>query len=315
MEDVLLRNAHYRTNSRLRYKKRVTAERGKGRLAETVIRQSAISIILLLLIFFVKAVDMPLTNSITEKLKWVAVNNIDIEKIFSTIEDIIDSITDFKLPFVSNDAAADKGFESQDYTDTSDSTAESPGIDAMDLSYLQAWGIVIPDGAISIPNSSEVASSVVLPVATPAATPAATPKSVAAAATQPEYIAPVTGPVVSCFGNRMHPILKKVEFHSGIDIDVPAGTPIKAFLSGKVISAGWENGYGYCVRLEHSGGLRSVYAHCSKILVKKGQYVDKGVTIANVGSTGLSTGPHLHFEIWKDGKVADPLTYIKLKMI
>ncbi len=340
----MVRNAHYRTNSRPRYKKRTTAERSKGRLAETVIRQSAISIILLLLVFFVKTVDMPLTNTLLDKLKWVAFNNVEIDKIFSTIDEIIDSITRFKLPFTSGNAvAADKGFESQDYTNADDD--ESPGMNAMDgmdargLAYLRAWGIMIPESATGIPNSSQAASSAVLPVATPvassvassaamlvatpvstpaatpAATPVATPKSVAAAAVKPDCIAPVTGLVVSCFGNRMHPILKKMEFHSGIDIDVPTGTPIKAFLSGKVISAGWENGYGYCVRLEHSGGLNSVYAHCSKVLVKKGQQVDKGATIANVGSTGLSTGPHLHFEIRKGEKAVDPLSYINLKKV
>lgn len=123
-----------------------------------------------------------------------------------------------------------------------------------------------------------------------------------------KLIKPVNGPYGSGFGMRMHPILKYRRMHNGVDIAAPHGARIWAAGSGKVIFAGYRSGYGNYVMIDHGGGLATVYAHCSRIGVKVGQYVQQGQTIAWVGSTGLSTGPHLHWEVRVNGKPVNPLS-------
>ncbi len=117
---------------------------------------------------------------------------------------------------------------------------------------------------------------------------------------------PVKGPIVSKFGMRIHPIYNQWLFHSGADIDAPTGTPIKAVADGIVIYAGWLGSYGIVVFLQHGGNITTVYAHMQYFIVEVNQYVKQGDIIGYVDNTGLSTGPHLHFEIRIDGKPVDP---------
>jgi murein DD-endopeptidase MepM/ murein hydrolase activator NlpD len=112
------------------------------------------------------------------------------------------------------------------------------------------------------------------------------------------------------FGMKFHPILKKWKQHNGIDIGAKRGASIIAANTGTVIYSGWRGGYGYCLIIDHGGGIATLYAHCSKLLVQKGQGVEKGQTIAKIGSTGQSTGPHLHFEVREEGSPVDPLLYV-----
>ncbi|MBN2204380.1 MAG: peptidoglycan DD-metalloendopeptidase family protein [Thermoleophilia bacterium] len=121
---------------------------------------------------------------------------------------------------------------------------------------------------------------------------------------------PCSGTVVSDFGWRTHPILGIELFHTGIDIAAPYGTPIKAAASGKVTMAAWYGGYGNCTIIDHGDGLSTLYAHESSFKVGTGQSVSQGQLIGYVGSTGLSTGPHLHFETRVNGEPVDPMRYL-----
>lgn len=115
----------------------------------------------------------------------------------------------------------------------------------------------------------------------------------------------------SYFGNRIHPILKVPKLHTGIDIKVPAGKDVVAAGNGKVVTSGTLGGYGKTVIIDHGGGIMTLYAHNSKLLVSEGSNVTKGQKIALVGSTGVSTGPHVHFEVRKNGQYVDPIPYVR----
>lgn len=121
---------------------------------------------------------------------------------------------------------------------------------------------------------------------------------------------PVNGPVTSPFGWRIHPIFGTKKLHTGIDIGVGYGTPIKAASYGTVILAQRYGGYGNATVVDHGGGLSTLYAHQSKIIVKVGQKVDLGQVIGYVGCTGYCTGPHLHFETRENGTPVDPMKYL-----
>jgi len=123
---------------------------------------------------------------------------------------------------------------------------------------------------------------------------------------------PTDGGVVSShYGGRMDPIAGGGEWHSGLDIAVDYGTPVYASAMGTVETAGWNGGYGQYVRINHSGGYETAYGHRSGIVVEPGQSVRKGEIIGFVGSTGYSTGPHVHFEIMVDGQTIDPEYMLK----
>jgi murein DD-endopeptidase MepM/ murein hydrolase activator NlpD len=117
---------------------------------------------------------------------------------------------------------------------------------------------------------------------------------------------PVPGTVSSNFGMRRHPILGYSRMHKGMDFRAGYGTPILAATDGRVVRAGWSGGYGKQVRLNHAGNLATSYSHMSRIIAQPGQFVRQGQVIGYVGSTGLSTGPHLHYELYRSGRPINP---------
>ena len=126
------------------------------------------------------------------------------------------------------------------------------------------------------------------------------------------FIRPVEGQVTSPFGERAHAMGGGgAQFHAGIDISVPTGTPVRAAQEGTVVFAGYNGAYGKVVKLDHPHGFSTLYAHSSRLLVHVGQSIKAGQVICLSGSTGRSTGPHLHFEVHKDGWPVDPVRYLE----
>jgi murein DD-endopeptidase MepM/ murein hydrolase activator NlpD len=135
----------------------------------------------------------------------------------------------------------------------------------------------------------------------------------AAAADKPAPVSygmawPVAGRITSYFGYRYHPILHFSRFHAGVDFGASWGSPIVAAADGQVVRAGWAGGYGRQVRIAHGGGLVTSYSHMSQIAAEPGSFVHAGQVIGYVGSSGLSTGPHLHYEVRRDGVAVNPLS-------
>jgi len=120
---------------------------------------------------------------------------------------------------------------------------------------------------------------------------------------------PSTTYITSPFGTRFHPVQKRNKTHTGIDIGAGHGASIVAAEAGTVLRAGWNSGYGNYVVIDHGGGVQTLYGHCSALMVQSGQSVSRGQKIALVGSTGVSTGPHLHFEVLINGSYTDPMGY------
>ena len=122
---------------------------------------------------------------------------------------------------------------------------------------------------------------------------------------------PVKGRITSGYGKREDPIRDVQLFHSGLDISASPGSPIRATADGVISYSAWKHNSGYLVVIEHGCGFSTIYAHNKKNLVKVGQRIKRGEVIAYVGSTGKSTGPHVHYEVWRDGKNVNPQHYLK----
>jgi murein DD-endopeptidase MepM/ murein hydrolase activator NlpD len=116
-----------------------------------------------------------------------------------------------------------------------------------------------------------------------------------------------TARITSVFGRRRHPVTGMQRFHSGIDLDGRTGDPVYAAGAGKIVFSGEQSGYGRLIIIDHGRGLTTYYGHCSRLLRTRGEIVNRGAIIAQIGNTGQSTGSHLHFETRKHGRQFDPL--------
>jgi len=121
---------------------------------------------------------------------------------------------------------------------------------------------------------------------------------------------PAEGRLSSSYGYRNHPVHEERKFHTGVDISVPSGSAVKATANGIISFAGWTENSGIVVVAEHGHGFRTAYAHNRKALVRVGQRIARGDAIAMSGSTGVSTGPHVHYEIWRNGRPTDPVGFL-----
>lgn len=122
---------------------------------------------------------------------------------------------------------------------------------------------------------------------------------------------PVEGKITSGYGNRRHPVSGRSDFHNGVDMAAPHGTRIRAAASGTVSFAGWMGGYGRVVIIDHGNNYETLYAHNSQVLVNEGQRVNRGSSIARIGTSGVATGPHVHFEIHQNGSHQNPMNFLR----
>lgn len=180
-----------------------------------------------------------------------------------------------------------------------------PGQTLADIA--QSYGVA--ESAIALANGlvGEPQAGVRILVPSPSVIPQATAVALGRGA---RFSWPARGVVSSPYGPRIHPVYRVPSFHAGIDIAIPEGTRVYAAAAGRVITAGWEGGFGFLVVLDHGDGYTTYYGHLSQPLVAVGQFVEMGQTIALSGNTGLSTGPHLHFETRHDGVALDPLLFL-----
>ena len=127
-----------------------------------------------------------------------------------------------------------------------------------------------------------------------------------------DYTTPVAGALSSPFGYREHPVEGEDKFHYGLDIAADTGTSIACFADGEVLAVGESSSYGKYLIVDHTGEYSTLYAHCSSICVQSGDTVEQGQTIAQVGETGIATGPHLHFELHRKNTYLNPIYYVSL---
>ncbi|MEG2175227.1 MAG: M23 family metallopeptidase [Oscillibacter sp.] len=125
-----------------------------------------------------------------------------------------------------------------------------------------------------------------------------------------DYCTPVFGVLSSGFGYREHPVEGEERFHYGVDLAADPGTDIACFADGRVTAVGESSSYGKYLIVEHAGGYATLYAHCSRVMASSGTQVDQGEKIAEVGETGMATGPHLHFELHRDNTYLNPIYYV-----
>ncbi len=159
-------------------------------------------------------------------------------------------------------------------------------------------GTLVKANNVSNPDDLQVGQVLMLPSRTSIS------RGMAVTGAASGFAWPITGPITSRFGWR------NGELHTGIDIAADKGAEITASKAGTVVYAGWANGYGLALKLDHGDGYETLYAHTSKLLVSLGDQVYAGRVIAKVGSTGNSTGPHLHFEVRRDGTAVNPMNFL-----
>jgi murein DD-endopeptidase MepM/ murein hydrolase activator NlpD len=196
-----------------------------------------------------------------------------------------------------------------------DKASQAGGIGLADLMAKQltkqVGGKTVASQPTTAPATTHTGSQIAAAYrATPTTPTLAATASVPAGA--PQLILPVAGKPTSGFGNRVDPVHGGTSSHPGFDLAAPTGTPVQAAAGGTVVHAGPAGTYGNLVIVRHDNGYETRYAHLSAVAVKAGDHVDAGTQVGNVGTTGYSTGPHLHFEVRHDGTPIDPAPLLPL---
>jgi len=288
-------------------------KRDRGSFAQKfVIRtvlQTLICMVIFLVVILLVKIKTPQTVFLQTKLKGAMSYNIDLKKTFSDIQYLLNSLPEDKKENESTDSSLDESEDSEKRVLNATTSAESENKQVSDEELEPVSAVYTEEG--SLVESAEFIKDEFESVEDEHIMGLNENEKIFGNAGY-SFIIPVGGIIGSFFGERVHPIKKTIIFHKGIDIEAQSGTPIKAAYDGEVVEAGSEATYGNYIKIKHVDGLSTLYAHCSKLLVNKGQKVSKGDIIAEVGATGAADGPHLHFEVRKDNEAVNPLDYIEL---
>lgn len=294
MDDFVVRSRYSRPGSQNRRKKRSVKE--SNTFIEGIIRKVIICILILVVLGIIKSANTPTTIYLMDNVKWALTQSIDYQSFYKSISGYFtDLISDEKgiKEKTSNDMTV------PEITNTSNNGETKEAKDQQKIKPDQNKGSEEASNVVPGEKGSDIQKDNDKPVSVKDAD---------------RFILPVNGFLGSLYGERIHPIKKTTEFHKGIDIEAAKGDSIKAASDGEIIEEGTNSTYGKYIKIRHDGGLETVYAHCAVLSAKKDQKVKQGEVIAKVGDTGTSTGAHLHFEIWKDGKPVDPLTFVKVPL-
>ena len=274
MDDIAVNSAYARHSPISRRKRK--NKRDDGLLIDKITRQLVASIAILFVVILAKSINTPATNYVSNKIKSVSVINIEIKSIYGEIEKFIKKYTKTGRQKTEDDASdSQTSYEGSDVFKPEDArTGSASG---------QKAGVGDSGGAVN-----EISKKY-------------------------SFAIPVNGVLSSPFGMRKDPATGDEKLHTGIDIETYGGSLIRAALDGTVLESGSERAYGNYIRIKHDDGIETVYANCSKLIAEKGQKVKKGDVVARMGDAVISAGTHLHFEIWKDGKVLDPLKFIAVQ--
>jgi murein DD-endopeptidase MepM/ murein hydrolase activator NlpD len=315
VDDIVYRPRYQRHLSSQPKRKTRKSKRDKNRFAQKfitkTIRQTLICFAVFLLIMSLTKIKIPQAVFLQNKLKGVMSYNIDLKDTFSDIHYVFNNLAEETENSDEADYSLDgsEGLESNVLdasilTDNGNQERYNEELEPVSALYTEE-GSLVESMEYENDDSQTFESEI-----TRQQNGSENEKIFGNAGYS--FLIPVGGIIGSFYGERLHPIKNTTLFHKGIDIEAQSGTPIKASYDGEVIEADQEASYGNYVKLKHIDGLTTLYAHCSKLLVSKGQKVSKGDVIAEVGATGAANGPHLHFEVRKDNTTVNPLDYITL---
>ena len=259
------------------------------RIFRKILGQLIISGLILICILSAKNMDTPFTKQVAQGVGRFLNSNLDFIKTYESVNGVIISTAAtvkalFKSASKSHTTSEGSGVKDNKKNTLAETTKDSKKVNETNKSSIDKVKVISPI-ASSI-NSLDLDF-----------------KSVKSSI---KILSPVKGSISSAFGLRVNPITKKEEFHPGLDIMAVQGTPIYAAIAGNVIEARKGTTFGNFIRILGRGDIMTVYAHCSKLGVKKGQKVSLGQKIGEVGNTGMSSGAHLHFEVWKGERPVDP---------
>lgn len=255
------------------------------RLIRKVLAQLIISSLILVCIMSINRIDTPFTQKVSSGINEFLNNSLDYKSIYQSAGDLISKAI----------AAGKTLFHISPVTKAV--PGDDAGKDTKDVP------VDLIKNTTETKTGTETASKPIVPVLSSIESTQEDAKSIKA---MYKLALPVKGPVTSGFGIRINPITKKEEFHPGVDIKANQGTPILAAITGEVVESRKGTTFGNFIRINSGKDIQTVYAHCSKLNVKKGQKVSRGQKIGEVGNTGMSQGAHLHFEAWKGDRVVDP---------
>ena len=279
-------------------------------LRRLVTFQALICTLLFFIVIIAKNVNISAANFLTDQIRYTLSHNIELKSVFAYVETLAADIVNSIVP-----GAAQKN--GVDIVAVSDTTLErhkdaSSGID----STLGTTSTMNTPPTSSMPPTSstpptadsspdEAAIDSLYPVG----------KSVLAANTDstivPDMLAPVVGTLTTPFGEIQHGT-SSTKTHTGIDIHTEKESSVKAVMDGEITETGSSPLYGDYIKMRHDKGFETVYAHCRIIIVQKGDIINEGDVIAQIGDQNISAGNHLHFEVWKDGEAVNPLEYISV---